>query len=115
MSLNIAKDSKKRVVIVGGGFGGLKLANKLKKSGFQVVLIDKNNYHQFPPLIYQVASAGMEPTSISFPFRKIFQHRKDFYFRTCCFPRKEHDTDFHREGGIRLSGSCCGYDDQFLW
>ncbi len=46
MSLNIAKDSKKRVVIVGGGFGGLKLANKLKKSGFQVVLIDKNNYHR---------------------------------------------------------------------
>ena len=70
MSLNIAKSNKKRVVIVGGGFGGLKLANKLKKSGFQVVLIDKNNYHQFPPLIYQVASAGMEPTSISFPFRK---------------------------------------------
>ncbi len=67
MSLNIAKSNKKRVVIVGGGFGGLKLANKLKKSGFQVVLIDKNNYHQFPPLIYQVASAGMEPTSISFP------------------------------------------------
>ena len=64
MSLNIAKSNKKRVVIVGGGFGGLKLANKLKKSGFQVVLIDKNNYHQFPPLIYQVASAGMEPTSI---------------------------------------------------
>ncbi|WP_303875712.1 FAD-dependent oxidoreductase, partial [Bacteroides acidifaciens] len=52
MSLNIAKSDKKRVVIVGGGFGGLKLANKLKKSGFQVVLIDKNNYHQFPPLIY---------------------------------------------------------------
>ena len=92
MSLNIAKDSKKRVVIVGGGFGGLKLANKLKKSGFQVVLIDKNNYHQFPPLIYQVASAGMEPTSISFPFRKIFQHRKDFYFRMAevraVFPEK---------------------------
>lgn len=81
MSFNIVKDNKKRVVIVGGGFGGLKLANKLKKSNFQVVLIDKNNYHQFPPLIYQVASAGMEPTSISFPFRKIFQHRKNFYFR----------------------------------
>ena len=71
MSLNIAKDSKKRVVIVGGGFGGLKLANKLKKSGFQVVLIDKNNYHQFPPLIYQVASAGMEPTSISARYSSI--------------------------------------------
>ena len=52
MSLNIAKDSKKRVVIVGGGFGGLKLANKLKKSGFQVVLIDKNNYHQWPRQVW---------------------------------------------------------------
>ena len=71
MSLNIAKSNKKRVVIVGGGFGGLKLANKLKKSGFQVVLIDKNNYHQFPPLIYQVASAGMEPTSPSVKYSSI--------------------------------------------
>lgn len=81
MSFNVERNEKKRVVIVGGGFGGLKLANKLKKSGFQIVLVDKNNYHQFPPLIYQVASAGMEPSSISFPFRKIFQRRKDFYFR----------------------------------
>lgn len=81
MSFNINKNDKKRVIIVGGGFGGLKLANKLKGSGFQVVLIDKNNYHQFPPLIYQIASSGLEPSSISFPFRKIFQRRKDFYFR----------------------------------
>lgn len=48
MSFNIPKSEKKRVVIVGGGFGGLKLANKLKKSNFQVVLVDRNNYHQFP-------------------------------------------------------------------
>ncbi len=92
MSLNIAKNGKKRVIIVGGGFGGLKLATRLEGCGFQVVLIDKNNYHQFPPLIYQVASAGMEPSSISFPFRKIFQHRKDFYFRMAevraVFPEK---------------------------
>ena len=92
MSLNIAKTDKKRVVIVGGGFGGLKLANKLKKSGFQIILIDKNNYHQFPPLIYQVASSGMEPSSICFPFRKIFQKRKDFYYRMAevraIFPEK---------------------------
>lgn len=72
MSFNLPKTDKKRVVIVGGGFGGLKLANKLKNSNFQVVLIDRNNYHQFPPLIYQIASAGIEPSSISFPFRKIF-------------------------------------------
>lgn len=79
--INIPKTEHKRVVIVGGGFGGLQLANRLHKSGFQVVLIDKNNYHHFPPLIYQIASAGIEPSSISFPFRKIFQHRKNFYFR----------------------------------
>uniref|UniRef100_A0AB33JSM9 NADH:ubiquinone reductase (non-electrogenic) n=1 Tax=Prevotella sp. GTC17262 TaxID=3236797 RepID=A0AB33JSM9_9BACT len=81
MSLNISKGNQKRVVIVGGGFGGLKLANKLKGTDYQVILIDKNNYHQFPPLIYQVASAGMEPSSISFPFRKNFQNRKNLYFR----------------------------------
>lgn len=81
MSLNIEKGDKKRVVIVGGGFSGLKVASKLKHSGFQIILIDKNNYHQFPPLIYQVASAGMEPSSISFPFRKIFSHRHDVYYR----------------------------------
>lgn len=81
MGFNIAKTNKKRVVIIGGGFGGLKLANKLKGSNFQVVLIDKNNFHQFPPLLYQVASSGLEPGSIIFPFRKIFQKQKDFYFR----------------------------------
>ncbi len=81
MSLNIEKGNKKRVVIVGGGFGGLNLATSLCNSGMQIILIDKNNYHQFPPLIYQVASAGMEPSSISFPFRKLFQHRKNLYFR----------------------------------
>ena len=79
MSFNLPKTDKKRVVIVGGGFGGLKLANKLRNSDFQVVLIDRNNYHQFPPLIYQIASAGIEPSSISFPFRKIFQKRKNFF------------------------------------
>jgi NADH dehydrogenase len=76
MSLNIEKGDKKRVVIVGGGFGGLKIATCLRHSGMQIILIDKNNYHQFPPMIYQVASAGMEPSSISFPFRKLFQDRK---------------------------------------
>ena len=78
---------------MGGGFGGLKLANALRNSGMQVVLVDKNNYHQFPPLIYQVASSGLEPSSISFPFRKIFKKRKNFYFRMAearsIFPEKK--------------------------
>lgn len=92
MSINIKNNGKKRVIIVGGGFGGLRLANNLRNSGMQVVLIDRNNYHQFPPLIYQIASAGMEPSSISFPFRKIFRDRGDFYFRMAevraVFPEK---------------------------
>ena len=93
MSFNIAKTNAKRVVIVGGGFGGLNLANALRKTGMQVVLVDKNNFHQFPPLIYQVASSGIEPSSISFPFRKIFRKRKNFYFRMAearsIFPEKK--------------------------
>ena len=81
MSVNIPYSAKKRVVIVGGGFAGLTLARRLSGKNFQVILIDRNNYHQFPPLIYQIASAGLEVGSISFPFRKIFHGQKDFYLR----------------------------------
>jgi len=81
MKFNIPDTSQKRVVIVGGGFGGLTLARKLAKSDFQVVLIDKNNYHQFQPLFYQVAMAGLEPSSIVFPFRKVFQKSKNVFVR----------------------------------
>lgn len=77
------KGNKKRVVIVGGGFGGLKLARKLKNNKYQIVLLDKNNYHMFQPLLYQVATAGIEPSAISFPFRKIFHKRKYFHIRIC--------------------------------
>lgn len=81
MKANIERTDKKRIVIVGGGLGGLELAFKLVDDDYQVVLVDKNNYHQFPPLIYQVASGGLEPSSISFPFRRLFQGKKDFFFR----------------------------------
>ena len=81
MKANIERTDKKRIVIVGGGLGGLELAFKLVDGDYQVVLVDKNNYHQFPPLIYQVASGGLEPSSISFPFRRLFQGKKDFFFR----------------------------------
>lgn len=78
---NIAKGNRKRVVIAGCGLGGLKLAMSLRHSGFQVVVVDKNNYNQFPPLIYQVASAGLEPSNIAFPIRRLFQDYSDYYFR----------------------------------
>lgn len=81
MKANIERTDKKRIVIVGGGLGGLELAFKLVDDDYQVVLVDKNNYHQFPPLIYQVASGGLEPSSISFPFRRLFQGKKNFFFR----------------------------------
>jgi NADH dehydrogenase len=81
MQFNVPDTKQKRVVIVGGGFGGLTLARKLAKADFQVVLIDKNNYHQFQPLFYQVAMAGLEPSSIVFPFRKVFQGSKNFFVR----------------------------------
>lgn len=93
MSFNIERNgTQKRVVIVGGGFGGLKVTNALRKSPYQVVLIDKNNYHQFPPLIYQIASAGLEPSAIAFPFRKLFHGCKNIHFRMAelrsIFPEK---------------------------
>ena len=81
MKANIPETTQKRIVIVGGGFGGLKLARSLSGSNYQVVLIDKNNYHQFQPLYYQVATAGLEPSAIAFPYRKIFQRIKNVHIR----------------------------------
>lgn len=72
---------KKRVVVIGGGFAGISLIKRLDDKLFQTVLIDTNNYHQFLPLIYQVASTGLEAASICFPFRRLFHKKKDFYFR----------------------------------
>lgn len=70
-----------RVVIIGGGFGGIELAKKLHNKEVQVVMIDKNNYHTFQPLLYQVATAGLEPDSIAYPLRKIFKRQENFHFR----------------------------------
>ena len=81
MEADISGNIKKSIVIIGGGLGGLELATRLVKTDFQVTLIDKNNYNHFPPLIYQVASAGLEPSSISFPFRRLFQEKDNFFFR----------------------------------
>ncbi|MCE9539922.1 MAG: FAD-dependent oxidoreductase, partial [Bacteroidetes bacterium] len=81
MNANIIQTNQKRIVIIGGGFGGFKLAQELSKVDYQIVLIDKNNYHQFQPLLYQVATSGLEPSAISFPLRKIFQKTKNIHIR----------------------------------
>jgi NADH dehydrogenase len=81
MKARLPETGKPRIVIIGAGFAGLTLARKLSKSDYQVVLVDKNNYHQFQPLIYQVATAGLEPSSISFPLRKVFQKSANTYIR----------------------------------
>ncbi len=81
MKANIPASDNPRIVIVGGGFGGLRLAYDLAKTNYQVVLVDRNNYHQFQPLFYQVATAGLEPSSIAFPFRRMFQKAKNVHFR----------------------------------
>lgn len=72
---------QKKIIIVGAGFAGLRLAQDLENTDFDVLLIDKNNYHQFQPLMYQVATARLEPASISFPLRKVFQHSKNVRIR----------------------------------
>jgi NADH dehydrogenase len=81
MKVNVPDVSIPRVVIIGGGFGGLELAKALKNKDMQVVLVDKHNYHTFQPLLYQVATSGLEPDSIAFPLRKIFKKYDNFYFR----------------------------------
>jgi NADH dehydrogenase len=79
--MNIPNTTKPRIVIIGGGFGGIAIAKKLRNKNVQVVLIDKHNYHTFQPLLYQVATGGLEAGSIAYPIRKVFQEYKDFYFR----------------------------------
>jgi NADH dehydrogenase len=78
---NIPESNQKRVVISGAGFGGLKLAMRLAGRNLQVVLLDKNNYHSFQPLFYQIATSGIEPSAISFPLRKIFQNHANVHVR----------------------------------
>ncbi|MEZ0609824.1 NAD(P)/FAD-dependent oxidoreductase [Fibrella sp. WM1] len=82
LSLNIPDTDKPRVVVIGGGFGGINLVKGLKNKGFQLVMFDKQNYHGFWPLLYQVATAGLEPDAIAEPLRKLFDEEyDDFHFR----------------------------------
>ena len=82
LSLNIPDTTKPRVVVIGGGFGGINLVKNLPGKHFQVVMFDRQNYHGFWPLLYQVATAGLEPDAIAEPLRKMFDEDfEDFHFR----------------------------------
>ncbi len=115
--MNIPSSSYPRVVIVGGGFAGIALARKLRNHKLQVVLIDKHNYHTFQPLLYQVATGGLEAGSIAYPIRKVIQEYKDFYFRLTSV--KEIDTpnqkiiseigDLHYDYLVIATGSKTNY------
>lgn len=77
----IADLGKPRIIVIGGGFGGLEVIKGLRGLKAQVVLFDKYNHHTFQPLLYQVATSGLETNSIVAPFRKLFGTQQDFYFR----------------------------------
>lgn len=79
--MNVPISDLPRVVIIGCGFGGVSLVKELEKKPFQVVMLDKRNYHTFQPLLYQVSTSGLEPDSIAYPIRKILKKNKDAYFR----------------------------------
>ncbi|MEZ4811399.1 MAG: NAD(P)/FAD-dependent oxidoreductase [Allomuricauda sp.] len=79
--MNIPQSSLPRIVIIGGGFGGIAIAKKLSKKEVQVVLLDRHNYHTFQPLLYQVSTGGLEPDSIAYPIRKVLQGYPHFHFR----------------------------------
>lgn len=94
--MNIPRSSYPRIVIIGGGFAGISLAQRLHKREVQVVLLDKNNYHTFQPLLYQVSTGGLEPDSIAYPLRKVLIGYDNFYFRMAevqeIFPEKKKIT-----------------------
>lgn len=71
----------KKIIILGAGFAGLQLARNIRSDGYEVILIDQYNFHQFQPLLYQVATARLEPSAISFPLRKVFQGNKCVHVR----------------------------------
>lgn len=81
MGLNIPSTPHKRIVVIGGGFAGIEFAKQLHDKAVQVVILDKHNYHTFQPLLYQVATAGLEPDSIAYPLRRVFAKSPNCHFR----------------------------------
>src|SRR5256885_14054459 len=95
-----------RVVIVGGGFGGLACARKLDGEPLDVLLIDAHNYHLFTPLLYQVATALLNPSDIAYPLRKVFRRSPNVRFRQAPVTR----VDFDTRTGLTHDGERIPYD-----
>ena len=90
-SFKIPNTEQKRIVIIGGGFAGISMAKKFVGQNVQVVLLDRHNYHTFQPLLYQVATAGLEPDSIAGPLRKLLENHKNIFFRMATVSRIDAD------------------------
>jgi len=91
----------KQIVILGAGFAGLQLARRLKGTNFDITLIDQYNFHQFQPLFYQVATARLEPSSISFPLRKVFQNKNNVHVRVATIQNIDQATkQVYTDAGI---------------
>ena len=100
----------RKVVVVGGGFAGINLIKRLTNNQhFQVTLVDTHNYHFFPPLLYQVATAFIEPSNISYPFRRMFQEKKNLRFHLGCFMRVNPENN-----SIETDTGVLEYDDLIL-
>ena len=113
-------DKLEHIVIIGGGFAGLNLAKKLDKKKYRVSIIDKNNFHSFPPLFYQIASSGLEPSSISFPFRREMRKMKNAKYHfgkvldidtTACVVHTQFET-IHYDKLVIASGTTNNFFNQ---
>lgn len=92
---------QQRIVILGAGFAGLQLARRLKGSNFDITLIDQYNFHQFQPLFYQVATARLEPSSVSFPLRKVFQNKANVHIRIAMIEKIDRSEKMvHTNAGV---------------
>ena len=109
LHLEIPKTDKKRIVIIGGGFAGIQLVKSLKKSSFQIVLLDRHNYHTFQPLLYQVATAGLAPSDIATPIRSMFRDQNNA--RVLMGRVTDVDTDAK---AVLIGGSRIPYDHLVL-
>src|SRR6476659_6652102 len=110
----------KKVVIIGGGFAGINLANGLaRRKDFHVTVVDRNNYNFFPPLLYQIATGYLEPSNISYPFRRLWRKKENISFHMAEFQRVISEENkvvlSYRRNELWLSCICYRNKDQLFW